>query len=72
MVVVWVEIGWGFQRKIGRNPMDKASGLRSSLLPHREDSIPELEPLLALVLKFKDFFTYPSALIPLQRFRLVK
>ena len=32
--------------------MDKASGLQSSFLPHREDSIAELDSLLALVLNF--------------------
>ena len=32
--------------------MDKESDLRRSLLPHREDNIPELEPLLRLVLNF--------------------
>ena len=32
--------------------MDMASGLRSSLLPHREDRILELVSLLALVLNF--------------------
>ena len=30
--------------------MDLEHGLRISLLPHMEDSIPELEPLLAPVL----------------------
>ena len=32
--------------------MDKEYGLLSSLLPHREDSIRDLEPLLALVINF--------------------
>ena len=37
-------------------PMDQALGLKGSLLPHREDSIPDLESLLAPMLKLKDFY----------------
>ena len=43
-------------KKVGINPMDQALGLRSSLLPHREDSIPDLETMLALVLNFEYFY----------------
>ena len=42
--------------KIKRNPMDLALGLRGSLLPHREERIPNLELLLAPVLKFEEFY----------------
>ena len=38
--------------------MDQELGLHGSLLPHREDSIPKLELLLAPVLKFEDFYRY--------------
>ena len=33
-------IGIEFQKKIGIRPMDSAPGLQGSLLPRREDSIP--------------------------------
>ena len=39
-----------------KGPIDQALGLRGSLLPHREDSIPELEPLLALVVNFGNLY----------------
>ena len=46
----------GISGKLGTIPMDQELGLRGSLLPHREDSIPELESLLAPVLNFEDFY----------------
>ena len=33
--------------------MDQELGLRGSLLPQKEENIPDLEPLLAPALKFK-------------------
>ena len=41
--------------KLGTSPMDQELCLWGSLLPHREDSIPKLDPLLAHVLKFEYF-----------------
>ena len=52
-------------------PMDKTHGLFGSLLPQREDSIPELEPLLVPVLNL-EICMYASTLISLQKFRPVK
>ena len=46
---------WRFQENLETNPMDQALGLRGSLLPHREDNIPELEPMLVPVLNFEYF-----------------
>ena len=55
----------GILGKLGTSPMDHALGLHGSLLPDKEDSILELEPLLAPVLNFEDFYRYthtdPSA-----------
>ena len=59
-LMVQFKIGWEFQRKIKRIPMDLAPGLRGSWLPQREDSIPSWIQLLALNLFLSELVLLPS------------
>jgi len=59
-LMVQFKTGGGFQIKIKRNRMDLAPGLRGSLLPHREDSIPSWSQLLALNLFLSELVLLPS------------
>ena len=47
-------------RKFWKQPMDLARGLRGSLLPRREDSIPSWSQLLTLNLFLSELLLLPS------------
>ena len=69
---------FGFQSMLGISgnlriiPMDQELGLCGSLLPHREDSIPELESLLAHVLNFKYFYRCIYTIFPVEGYAIDK
>ena len=52
--------------------MEQEIGIWGSLLPHREDGIRDLEPLLAPVLKFEYFYKCVSTIFGLSSWKWIR